>query len=97
VGTTKLYVTNIPLSVAESSLVALFARHGSVRWAKLATDPLTGRSRGFGIVEMATPEQAQEAAALLDHHVMDGRCLTVSQAEPLPGPGRPMPPPKGAR
>jgi RNA recognition motif-containing protein len=82
---TKLYITNIPLSVGEAVLAGLFSRHGRVAWARLARDAITGRSRGFGIVEMSTPEEAQAATAALDRHVLDGRCLTVSQAEPVLG------------
>ena len=60
----------------------LFAAHGTVASARVIADKFTGQSRGFGFVEMSTPEEAQAAIAALNGTQMDGRSLTVNEAKP---------------
>lgn len=79
---TKLFVGNLPYSVGDDDLEAAFADHGSVVSVVVIRDRETGRSRGFGFVEMETEEMAQAAAAALDGFEMDGRRLRVNQAQP---------------
>ena len=78
----KLYVGNLAFSVTESSLNDLFSQHGSVDSCRLITDRDSGRSKGFGFVEMSTDEQAQGAISALNGHELDGRALTVNEARP---------------
>ena len=73
----KLYVGNLSYELSEASLRTLFERHGEVASVALMTSPDSGRSRGFGFVEMATPEQAQNAKNALDGAHRDGRTVTV--------------------
>lgn len=76
----KLYVGNLPWSVNDSELNALFAEFGSVESATVVTDRESGRSRGFGFVEMASAH-AQEAIAKLNGHTVDSRQLRVNEAQ----------------
>ncbi len=76
----KLYVGGLPSSVEELTLTELFAPHGSVASALVMTNAQTGQSRGFGFVEMAKAEEANEAIASLNDMEMDGRTLTVREA-----------------
>lgn len=78
----KLYVGNLPYSTTDSSLGDLFASVGTVTSASVITDKMSGRSKGFGFVEMSTPEEA--AAAIEKFHGQDyeGRAMTVSEARP---------------
>jgi RNA recognition motif-containing protein len=76
----KLYVGNLSYSTDDNSLQAHFAAAGQVASAKVLTDRETGRSRGFGFVEMATPEDAQKAIEALNGKELDGRALNVSEA-----------------
>jgi RNA recognition motif-containing protein len=78
----KLYVGGLPYSTTENQLQELFATHGSVQSARIITDKLTGRSKGFGFVEMASASEAQEAIRALDGKDFDGRNLTVNEARP---------------
>src|SRR5262245_1807518 len=78
----KLYVGGLPYAATESQLTALFASHGTVESARVITDKFTGQSRGFGFVEMATPEEAKAAITALNGSQMDGRSLTVNEAKP---------------
>ena len=78
----KLFVGNLPHSVGDDELETAFADHGSVVGALIIRDRETGRSRGFGFVEMETEEMAEAAAAALDGLEMDGRRLRVNQAQP---------------
>ncbi len=78
----KLYVGGLPYSATESQLNDLFAQHGAVESARVITDRFTGRSRGFGFVEMSTSEKAKAAIAALNGSQMDGRTLTVNEAKP---------------
>lgn len=80
---TKLYVGSLPYSTTDMELNDLFAQHGSVQSAKVITDRYTGRSRGFGFVEMATEEEAQKAITALNGSMLGGRTLVVNEARPL--------------
>ncbi len=79
---TKLYVGGLPYSVTEQQLNELFSQQGTVSSAKVITDKFTGQSRGFGFVEMSTPEEAKKAISALNGTQMDGRPLTVNEAKP---------------
>lgn len=79
---TKLYVGSLPYSVTDQQLQELFAQHGTVSSAKVIMDRFTGRSRGFGFVEMATSEEAQKAIAALNGTQYEGRTLVVNEAKP---------------
>ena len=78
----KLYVGGLPYAATETQLTSLFAAHGTVASARVIADKFTGQSRGFGFVEMSTPEEAQAAIAALNGTQMDGRSLTVNEAKP---------------
>ncbi len=78
----KLYVGGLPYSVTEDSLEELFSAHGTVESAKVITDRMTGRSRGFGFVEMSSQEEAQQAIDKLNGTDLEGRSLTVNEAKP---------------
>src|SRR5689334_17426469 len=78
----KLYVGNLSYSVDSSALEQLFAGHGTVESAQVITDRDTGRSKGFGFVEMSSDEEAQAAIAALNGQENDGRALTVNEAKP---------------
>jgi RNA recognition motif-containing protein len=78
----KIYVGGLPYSATESQLNELFAAHGTVESARVITDKFTGQSRGFGFVEMSTPEEAQAAISALNGTQMGGRTLTVNEAKP---------------
>jgi RNA recognition motif-containing protein len=79
---TRLYVGNLSYSVTSQSLESLFAEYGAVKDAQVVQDRDTGRSKGFGFVEMADGAQAQKAIAGLNLKEVDGRCLTVNEARP---------------
>jgi len=78
----KLYVGNLPYSVTDSSLESNFAEFGSVSSAKVMMDRDTGRSKGFGFVEMASAEVAQAAITGLNGVSVDGRSIVVNLARP---------------
>jgi RNA recognition motif-containing protein len=78
----KIYVGGLPYSTTEQELSDLFAVHGAVQSARIITDKFTGKSRGFGFVEMATDEEAQKAIAALNATQLGGRTLTVNEARP---------------
>ncbi|MFH2008983.1 MAG: RNA-binding protein [bacterium] len=78
----KLYVGNLPFSMDEAQLRALFEEHGSVDSAAVITDRETGRSRGFGFVEMTDDGACRNAMQALDNHPVDGRNLKVNEARP---------------
>jgi RNA recognition motif-containing protein len=78
----KIYVGGLPYSTTEQELSELFAAHGTVQSARIITDKFTGKSRGFGFVEMATAEEAQKAIAALNATQLGGRTLTVNEARP---------------
>jgi RNA recognition motif-containing protein len=77
----NLYVGNLTFSTTSADLERLFAQHGEVEKAQVITDRDTGRSRGFGFVEMATSEEAKAAIDSLNGHNLDGRDLTVNVAK----------------
>ena len=86
----KLYVGGLPFSVSDRQLEELFAEHGTVESARVITDKMTGRSRGFGFVEMSSQEEAQSAIESLNGSQLEGRTLTVNEAKeraPRPGGG----------
>jgi RNA recognition motif-containing protein len=78
----KLYVGNLSYSVDSSELEQMFGAHGQVVSAQIINDRDTGRSKGFGFVEMGTDEEAQAAIAGLNGQQHNGRTLTVNEARP---------------
>jgi RNA recognition motif-containing protein len=78
----NLYVGNLPHSTTESELRNLFEPHGQVDRASLVTDRDTGRSRGFGFVEMTNADEAEKAIAALNGTDFGGRTLTINEARP---------------
>ena len=78
----RLYVGNLSYNVTNSSLEQLFAQYGSVKSAQVIQDRDTGRSKGFGFVEMADDNAAREATEGLNGTEHDGRSLTVNEARP---------------
>ena len=78
----KLYVGNLSYSVDSSELEQLFAAHGQVVSAQIINDRDTGRSKGFGFVEMATDQEATAAVTALNGQQHNGRALTVNEARP---------------
>ena len=83
----KLYVGNLPYSAAEQDLQELFEKVGPVESVTVMRDMATGQARGFGFVEMATDEDAQNAIAQLNNFQYGGRNLTVNEARPKTGGG----------
>lgn len=81
-NTSKLYVGGLPYSVSETQLQELFSRFGTVESTRIITDQMTGRSRGFGFVEMSTQQEAETAAGELNGKDFEGRSLTVNEAKP---------------
>ncbi|RPI63957.1 MAG: RNA-binding protein [Planctomycetaceae bacterium] len=80
----KLYVGNLDYGVTGADLEQLFAQHGTVQSADVIQDKMTGRSKGFGFVEMASEAEAQAAIAALNGNEYSGRALTVNEAKPRP-------------
>jgi RNA recognition motif-containing protein len=78
----KLYVGNLPYSATEERLQQHFAQHGSVVSARIITDKFTGRSKGFGFVEMSSDAEAQKATTALNGTDFEGRNIVVSEARP---------------
>ena len=78
----KLYVGNLSYSVGEANLEGLFSQHGSVTSVKIITDKFSGRSKGFGFVEMGSDEEAERATAALNGTEFEGRAIVVSEARP---------------
>jgi RNA recognition motif-containing protein len=87
----KIYVGNLSFRTDESELNELFAQYGEVVSARIITDRDTGRSRGFGFVEMSDEAQADEAIGALNNQEVGGRNLTVNEAKPRQGGDRPRP------
>jgi RNA recognition motif-containing protein len=83
----KLYVGNLSYQTDSSELEQLFGQHGQVVSAQIINDRDTGRSKGFGFVEMATDDEAQAAIAALNGMEHGGRALTVNEARPREGGG----------
>lgn len=80
----KLFVGNLDHDTTGSDLEQLFAPHGTVQSARVIADRETGRGKGFGFVDMASPEEAQKAIAALDGQDRDGKPMTVNEARPRP-------------
>jgi RNA recognition motif-containing protein len=78
----KLYVGNLAYGVNDADLQQMFAAHGSVASAQVIMDRDTGRSKGFGFVEMGSDQEAQAAISALNGQQVDGRSLTVNEARP---------------
>ena len=78
----NLYVGNLPHSTTEAELRSLFEAHGAVEKITLVTDRDTGRSRGFGFVEMIDASEADKAVAALNGTDLGGRALTINEAKP---------------
>jgi cold-inducible RNA-binding protein len=78
----KLYVGNLSYDVSNSELEQMFQAHGQVQSAQVIMDRDTGRSKGFGFVEMANDQEAQAAIAALNGKESNGRALTVNEARP---------------
>jgi RNA recognition motif-containing protein len=78
----KLYVGNLTFDVTDAALEQLFAPHGTVQSAQVIMDRDTGRSKGFGFVEMGSDQEAQAAIAALSGKQVGGRNLTVNEARP---------------
>jgi RNA recognition motif-containing protein len=80
---TKLYVGGIPYSTTDAALGDYFAKAGTVTSATIIIDRMTGRSKGFGFVEMSNDDEAQKAIEMFNGQDMEGRKLTVNVARPL--------------
>ena len=78
----KLYVGNLSYNTTSSDLEQLFSQHGTVQSAEVISDRDSGRSKGFGFVQMGSDEEAQAAIAALNGQEQDGRTLTVNEAKP---------------
>jgi RNA recognition motif-containing protein len=78
----KLYVGNLSYNVTSQDLNAMFTPHGQVQSAEVIQDRETGRSKGFGFVQMGTDEEAQKAITAMSGQESDGRALTVNEAKP---------------
>jgi RNA recognition motif-containing protein len=83
----KLYVGNLAYGITDSDLETMFAPHGTVQSAQVIMDRDTGRSKGFGFVEMGSDQEAQTAIQALNGKEVDGRALTVNEARPKEGGG----------
>lgn len=79
----KLFVGNLSFNSSENELRGLFEQAGTVESATIITDKYSGRSKGFGFVEMSTMEEAQKAIDTLNGYELDGRKINVSEARPL--------------
>jgi RNA recognition motif-containing protein len=84
----KLYVGNLTFEVTDADLLKMFEPHGTVRSAQVIMDRDTGRSKGFGFVEMESDQQATAAIAALNGQDHGGRAVTVNEARPKPEGGR---------
>lgn len=80
--TKKLYIGSLPYAVTDADLEKIFAEVGNVESARVIMDRDSGRSKGFGFVEMATPEEAQKAIQELNGATIEGRAIMVSLARP---------------
>ena len=78
----KLYVGNLSYSVTSSELESLFTAHGTVESAEVIMDRETGRSKGFGFVEMGSEQEAQAAISALDGQINGERAIKVNEAKP---------------
>lgn len=83
----RLYVGNLGYGISSNDLEQMFAEYGAVLSAQVITDRETGRSKGFGFVEMGTDQEAQDAIGALNGKSVEGRNLTVNEARPQEGGG----------
>lgn len=81
--TTTLYVGNLPWGISEEELAQTFSTHGEVKSCRIITDRETGRSRGFGFVEVSD-EEAQKVIDSMNGQTFDGRAITVNHAQARP-------------
>ena len=79
-----IYCGNLAYATTDDGLKAAFAAYGDVTSARVVTDRMTGRSKGFGFVEMPNAEQATAAIAALNGHELDGRPIRVNESQPKP-------------
>ena len=79
----RLYIGGLSYSTTEDALKETFAQAGTVETATVITDRMSGRSKGFGFVEMATEEEAQKAIEMFNGKELDGRTVTVNEARPM--------------
>jgi RNA recognition motif-containing protein len=79
----KIYVGNLSFNVDDEALASLFAQHGNVESAKIVIDRDSGRSKGFGFVEMTSESDAEKAISALNGREQFGRTLNVSEAKPM--------------
>jgi RNA recognition motif-containing protein len=79
---TKLYIGNLSFKAQEEELRTLFQQAGTVESVNIIRDKMSGQSRGFGFIEMATAEDAQKAIEMFNGHSLDNRQLTVNEARP---------------
>src|SRR5262245_46244567 len=91
----RLFVGGLSFTTSTDGLREAFARFGAVQSAAVMTDRETGRSRGFGFVEMGTEEEAERAISGLNGHSLDGRMIRVDRATPRGAGGPPRPRPAG--
>lgn len=80
---TKLYVGSLPYNTTDERLKEAFSQAGNVVSATVITDKMSGRSKGFGFVEMSTDEEAQKAIEMLNGKDLDGRNIVVNEARPM--------------
>ncbi len=80
---TKLYVGNLPFNTTDDQMKELFSQAGEVSSAQIIIEKMSGRSKGFGFVEMATEEGAQAAVEKFNGYEFNGRRLTVAEARPM--------------
>jgi cold-inducible RNA-binding protein len=79
----KLYVGNLPFSATDEALQEIFSQAGNVQSAKIITDRGTGRSKGFGFVEMSSDQEASDAIQKFNGAEYGGRNMTVAEARPM--------------
>lgn len=80
---TKLYVGSLPYSTTDERLKEVFSQAGNVTSASVIIDKMSGRSKGFGFVEMSSEEEAQKAIEMLNGKDLDGRNIVVNEARPM--------------
>lgn len=94
---TKLFIGNLPYGMTSSDLNQLFSQAGTIVTADVVMDRMTGRSRGFGFVEMSSDEETQKAIDTLNGYDVEGRKLIVNQARPREDSGGSRPQRGGGR
>lgn len=84
----KLYVGNLPFKTGEQDLRAMFEKAGTVESVNVISDKFSGKSRGFGFVEMASAEEAEKAISMFNGQSLDNRAIVVNEARPQVSRGR---------